>query len=130
MERRNSTKFIIFCIIGGLSALVDLFLFNSLFYLKINFIFCRIFAIFGAVIFNFFINRKFTFLSKEKAIKTQISKHFAIYGLVMMANILVSSTLFNLLGRNVIYANIASIAGIIYGIPISFIGSLLWTFKK
>jgi putative flippase GtrA len=129
MGQRNYTKFIIFCFVGILCALVDLVLFNLFFFTKIGFISSRALAVIGAVTVNFFINKKITFLSKDKSIKNQLPKHFLVYGLVLAANILVGWTIIQLLGEKAIFANIASIAGIIYGIPISFIGSLLWTFK-
>ncbi|MBT3405404.1 GtrA family protein [archaeon] len=128
--KSNKKKFTLFCIVGILSMFVDLLIFNFLFNFKINFILCRGLAVFGATIFNFFINRSLTFSAKQHKIINQLPKHITIYSIVMLINILVSATLLELLGNQVLYANIASLSGIIYGIPISFIGSLLWTFRK
>ncbi len=123
-------KFLIFCIIGVLSALVDLAVFNILFWGKLNFIVCRIIAVFGAVMFNFFLNRHITFRVKEKSFKKQFPKHIIVYSLVIITNVVVSTLTVNFLGEGTFFANIASVAGIISGIPISFFGSLLWTFKN
>lgn len=123
-------KFFIFCIIGGISAIVDLTIFNILFFFKINFTISRTLAVFSAVLFNFYLNRNITFSARGHSIKKQLPKHLIVYGLVMLTNVSVSTLVVLLLGKETLFANIASIIGIISGIPISFIGSYLWTFKK
>ena len=123
-------KFFIFCIIGGVSAIVDLTVFNVLFFFKTNFIISRALAVFSAVLFNFFLNRNITFSARGYSIKKQLPKHIIVYALVMLTNVSVSTLMVLLLGEETFFANIASIMGIISGIPVSFIGSYLWTFKK
>lgn len=130
MIKWNYNKFIVFCIVGLLSAIVDLIIFNQLFNLNIGFKISRASGVIGAVIFTFFLNREITFSAKNKKIINQLSKHLIIYGIVLFSNVLVSSTAVYWLGEEVFFANLASIVGIVYGIPISFIGSMLWTFKK
>ena len=122
-------KFFIFCIVGGLSVLVDLIVFNVLFYLSVPFIFARIFSIISALFFNFSVNRKYTFKAGGYSIRKQMPKYIIIYSVSNLVNLLVSILVINILGESVLNANIASIVGILSNIPISFLGSLLWAFK-
>ena len=123
-------KFIIFCVIGVLGAIIDLLVFNSLFWLKIPFNISRVLAILVSITFNFSLNRNITFKARNKSIKKQYPKHLIVYTAVLITNTLVGSIAFHLLGDSTFNANIASIAGIVSAIPISFFGSMFWTFKK
>jgi len=127
---RNIKKFICFCFVGGASALIDLSFFNLFFWLGITFILCRIFAIGISMIFNFTINRNITFSAKGRAIHYQIVKYLIVYAVSIGVNLLTSLIVIMILGENTLNANIAAVSGILVGIPISFFGSLLWTFKK
>ena len=68
------SKFLIFCVVGGLSAIIDLLTFNLLFHMGINFSLCRGIAVFLAVLFNFTINRNFTFSARQGKIKKHLSR--------------------------------------------------------
>jgi putative flippase GtrA len=48
----------------------------------------------------------------------------------MSANVLVGKGVLLLLNDSLLSANIAAIAGLAVSIPISFLGSMLWVFKK
>jgi len=122
-------KFISFCFVGATAALVDLFSFNIFFWFGINFMVCRVLAIATALTYVFTMNRNITFRAKIGRKRHQIPKFFVVYFLAISASLLVSWIMITLLGENVLNANIASILGIIFGVPISFFGSLLWTFK-
>ncbi|MEK6847507.1 MAG: GtrA family protein [Nanoarchaeota archaeon] len=121
-------KFIFFCIVGVLSAVVDLTVFNLLFEINTPFAISRTFAVLSAIAFNFALNRNITFKAKTGLMKRQFPKHVLVYTLVLITNVVISSIAIYLLGENPLNANIASIFGIISGIPISFFGSMRWTF--
>lgn len=122
-------KFLFFCIAGILSAIVDLISFNIFYYLSIPFILSRTLGVIFAKSFTFGFNRNLTFDGKGKSVKKQIPKHIIIYSLVLITNVTVSSLVLLILGENTLNANIASVVGIVAAIPISFFGSMLWTFK-
>ena len=51
------SKFIIFCIVGGLSLVIDLAFVNLFFYMGFPFVVARVLSISIALIFNFFANK-------------------------------------------------------------------------
>jgi putative flippase GtrA len=122
-------KFISFCFIGATAALIDLVSFNIFFWFGINFIICRILAITLALFYVFTMNRNITFVARIGKKRHQIPKFLLVYSITISVSLLVSWMTIKFLGENVLNANIASIFGIISGIPLSFFGSLLWTFK-
>ncbi len=130
MKNKMIKKFIAFCIVGVSAALVDLGIFNILFNLNIYFVLCRILAIGSAWTYVFTVNRNFTFNSKERIIKKQVSKFVIIYLSAMTINVLVSYLVIRITGENVLNGNIASVIGIIAVIPITFLGSMFWVFKN
>jgi putative flippase GtrA len=99
-------KFTLFCIVGATAAIVDLGVFNLLFYYNIYFVLCRVLAIGAAWIY------------------------VVIYLVAMLTNVLISYSVVNLLGENTLNGNIASISGIVFVIPITFFGSMLWVFQN
>lgn len=123
-------KFIVFCLVGVTAALVDLGMFNILFYFNVYFILSRVLAISVAWAYVFVVNRNLTFNSKEHVMKKQIPKFIVVYSIAMFVSILSSYLVLTILGESQINGNIASIAGIIIQIPITFLGSALWIFKK
>jgi putative flippase GtrA len=123
-------KFIIFCFVGGTSALIDLGFFNLFYSLNLNFILSRIIGTIIAVIYNFNMNRNITFSAKGGSLKKHASRYAVIYIIAICANWLTSFLVLGLLGETLLNANIATISGIIIAIPISFLGSLLWAFNE
>jgi putative flippase GtrA len=123
-------KFTIFCVVGVLCAILDLSIFNILFSLEIHFSISRAIAVLSSLTFNFALNRNITFKAKKKSVIEQYRKHILVYSIALITNVVISSLVFWLLKEGTFNANIASIIGIISAIPISFLGSLLWTFKK
>ncbi|MBU4069578.1 MAG: GtrA family protein [Nanoarchaeota archaeon] len=123
-------RFVCFCFVGGTSALIDLAIFNIFFWAGFSFILCRIFAIGFAIIYNFSMNRNITFSAKNHSIKQQIPRYIIIYGIAIGVNLSASLITISLLGNGILNANIASIIGIAFSVPISFFGSLFWVFKK
>jgi len=137
-------KFVIFCFVGVTSALIHLAVFNVFFLIfnysikssaflfgaSMNYIIATVIAILISIIYNFSMNRNITFNAKHESVKKQIPKYAVIYTISITVNFLTSIIMISLLGENTLNANIATVCGILASIPISFIGSLLWTFKS
>lgn len=126
----NFSKFMIFCFVGGTSALIDLTFFNVFFFLELPFFICRLLATAVSICYNFSMNRNITFNAKGHSIKKQIPRYLLVYGIAIMVGFTTSVIVFHILGDGTFNANIASICGIIVSIPISFLGSLFWAFKN
>jgi len=118
----------IFCIVGATGALIELLSFN-LFFIFITFPLSKLFAIILALIFNFNVNRNYTFLASSGKIKKQLPKYVLIYSMAFLVNFGVSLIVQEVLPAGVLNANIAAASGIVIAIPISFLGSLLWIFR-
>jgi putative flippase GtrA len=129
-KMKNLRKFFCFCFVGGTSALIDLIIFNIFFKLNLSFLICRIFAIVVAIVYNFSMHRHITFSAKEGKLKKQIPYYAIVYGVAIGVNLLVSMLMRSILDEGTLQANIASIVGMIAGVPVSFFGSLLFTFKN
>ncbi|MFW6283290.1 MAG: GtrA family protein [Minisyncoccales bacterium] len=127
---RTLKKFISFCIVGGLAALVELGVFNLAYIFGNFFVLSKILGILFALCFNFIINRKFTFLATKGLLKKQIPRFLTVYALAFFVNISVSYIVNILLPSGGLYVNIAAASGIIAQIPVSFLGSLKWTFSE
>ena len=123
-------KFLLFCFVGASSALIDLIAFNIAFWLGTSFITSRLVAMGIAIMYNFSMNRNFTFKARHTSVKRQVPKYAVTYITAILVNLIVSVTILNILGETTINANIASFFGIVVSIPISFFGSLLWVFKN
>jgi|SRR6056297_2927881 len=122
-------KFFSFCFVGGLAALVELGVFNMIYFFGNLFILSKIIGISFALGFNFIINRKFTFLATKGLLEKQVPKFLAIYAVAFIVNLSVSYIVKIFLPLGSLYANIAAASGIIAQIPVSFFGSLKWVFK-
>jgi len=122
-------KFIKFCFVGLTSALLSLVVFNILFYFGATFTISLIFGILFSVLYNFILNRELTFSSRSK-LKTQVFRYGIVYVIAQGINFLVSTGMSYLIGQETIYANLSVIIGIAVSIPFSFLGHLLWTFRK
>lgn len=122
-------RFIYFCIVGGTGAFIELITFNIL-YLFCNFPISKLFALLIALTFNFTINRNFTFSASLGKKMKQIPRYVLVYSIGILVNYGSSILINNLIGKNVILANISVAAGIILAIPITFLGSAYWVFKE
>lgn len=127
---KTLSKFFIFCIVGSLAFLIDIAFVNIFFYLGLPFVFARIFSISIALLFNFFANRGLTFRATHKRSVKQVLPYVIVYTISNLVNLSVSVLIVQLAGENVININVASLIGTGVSIPISFFGSLLWTFRK
>ncbi len=145
MIKNNFFKFAVFCFVGGTSALIHLIVY----YIFFNFVFTNLsvfsMLIFGASLnhiasyfiaaaismtYNFSFNRNITFSAKNESVKKQIPKYLVVYGFSIAIGSIVSIIAINLIGEGGFNSLIATLLGIVASIPISFLGSFLWTFRK
>jgi len=129
MLKKTWHKFIVFCFVGVGATLIDLLFFNIFYFITLPFIISRYMAIIISMIFNFTVNRNFTFSARHKKAHTQAWKFVILYILSMSANVFVGWGLLQVLGETTLTANMAAIAGIAVSIPINFFGNLFWVFK-
>lgn len=144
LEFKGFWRFVVFCFVGGTSALIHLIVFNVFFWVfnnisnnsgflfgaSRNYVIATIIAIAISISYNFTMNRNITFSAKQEPAKKQIPRYAVVYALSIGVNFIVSLLVISLIGENTFNANIATFSGIIVSIPISFFGSLLWTFKR
>lgn len=130
MNLLKNNKFVKFCIVGFGAFIIDFLIFNLIYKITSNFIFSRFFSICLSMLFNFSMNRKFTFKSQDKGIKLQIIRWLGVYGFSSLINILVGKLILILLSENVLSANIAFFMGICFSIPINYFLSLKFVFKN
>jgi putative flippase GtrA len=123
-------KFIIFSFVGFGAFIIDWMFFNLFYFIGLGFVISISFAWLVSVIFNFTINRNFTFSARGFCIKKQFIKWAIIYFIAFLARLGVGNLVLFILGNGTLNANIAYLSGIIISIPISFLGSLLWVFNK
>lgn len=125
-----AVKFFVFCLIGGISLLIDLSFVNLFFFLNIPFPVARTLSISIALLFNFFANRTLTFNATHKPITKQVIPYVFIYLFSNGINLLTSILIVTFFGETILNINIASLLGTAISVPISFLGSLLIVFKK
>jgi len=125
---RHLKKFFSFCFAGASGATLEIISFN-LFFLFSPFALAKLVSLALALSLNFTINRNITFLARSGRISKQFLRYLIIYAIGVTVNYSVSILTNNILGNGVLNANIATVSGIIAGIPITFFGSLHWVFK-
>jgi len=123
-------KVSLFLLFGGLGVLIELIFLNIFLFFDLIFILAKIFSLFIALSFNFMMNRVFTFSARNSKIFHQIPKYITIQSISFLVNVGVSLLVVSLLPKTIIYANIASASGILAALPVNFLGSLFWTFRK
>jgi len=126
----NFFKFLFFGFIGFCAFAIDWFFFNVFYRISSWFVFSRTISAGISMIFNFNVNRNITFKAKGGFIKKQLTRWLIVYLIAFLANVIVGKIILTILGENLLNANIAFFAGIFIAIPISFLGSLLWAFRK
>jgi len=145
IEIKGFWKFVVFCFVGGTSALIHFtiyvlffeYILKSLinvniliFGASINHIIAYIMGVAVSIVYNFSMNRNITFNAKHERVKKQLPKYLSVYAISIGVGFVVSIVIINFIGENGINPLIATAAGILASIPISFLGSLLWTFRK
>ncbi len=123
-------RFLFFCLIGGISFLIDWSFFNVFYKFGLGFILSTICSVSISMVFNFSVNRNVTFSAKGYHLGKQIFKWLIVYGFAILVRIGIGKLILIYLGETTFTANIAFIVGIAVSIPISFLGSMLWAFKK
>lgn len=118
-----------FLFVGGIATLIDIIMFNIYFILSNLFVISRTGAIATSMIWNFIMNKKFTFNSQGK-ISSELIRWLIVYIVSMSSNILISSLTYLIIGPGTIEANIAIILGLIISIPIAYLGSKYWVFTN
>lgn len=125
---KNFKKFIYFCVMGSIGALIELGVFNLL-YIYLSFEISKLVGLATALSLNFSLNRNITFSANNKKKSTQIFRYAIVYFIAILTNYSISVFLKHTLGCSIWSANLSVIAGIIAGIPITFFGSLYWVFN-
>jgi len=123
-------KFIVFCCIGGASTLIDWSMFNLFYKITSIFIFSLAMGFIISMTFNFTINRNYTFSARAYSIKKQLFRWVTIHGIAFLARTGIGTLSLYLLGESVLNVNIAYVLGLTVSIPITFLGSKNWAFKK
>lgn len=127
---KTLSKFLSFCVVGGLTFVIDIAFLNIFFFIGLNFPLARTMSIAIALIFNFFVNRNFTFKARHKHPGKQAIPYIIVYIVSNLINLLTSILIVSMAGENVFFINFASVIGTIISIPFSFFGSLIWVFRK
>lgn len=125
---RSFKKFLVFCIVGGLAFIIDIGSFN-IFLTYFPFIISRPLAIAISMVFNFTVNRNFTFSARDGLIRNQVWKYLVVYTVASLANVSIGWVIVSYFGETTLVSNIAAILGIALQIPISFFGLLYWAFN-
>ena len=128
--RKHSGKLILFCFVGVLAFLLDWLFFNLVYTITMWFTFSIFMGWVVSMIFNFTTNRNLTFKAGKKPLNRQLIKWLTVYFGVFLIRLLVSKGSLVLLGESEFNVNIAFFLGILVSIPFSFLGSLLWAFRK
>lgn len=123
-------KFVFFCFVGFCAFLIDWGFFNVFYKISSWFVFSRTASAMISMVFNFNVNRNITFSARGHSVKKQIIRWLIIYFVALLVNVGIGKIVLTILGENLLNANIAFFCGIALAIPISFLGSLLWVFKK
>jgi putative flippase GtrA len=123
-------KFILFCSVGGTGVLIETLILNILLFFNASFSISKSLALFSSVSFVFFTNRRITFSANNLKINHQIPKFIIVYSLAILVNFSISLLVKIYLGGGLLESNVASFMGIICALPISFLGSNFWVFKK
>lgn len=134
MMQKNFYKFIIFGFVGGIAGLIDWGVFNLMaVILGKDFVMLQISRLLGiatSMIWNFSVNRNFTFKAKHEKIKVQLPKWLVLYAATSLINFVIFSGVISLIGTNFWERNIAFLCGWAISIPLNFIGSMFWIFRK
>jgi putative flippase GtrA len=123
-------KFMVFGTVGFISFLIDWVFFNMFYRLEIGFLTARVLSAMVAMTFNFTINRNITFKAHHTPVKNQVTRWLVIYTVGIGLNTLVGKLVIISLGESLLNANIAFFSGLFVSVPICFLGSLFWAFKK
>tara|TARA_Y100000310_G_C20610832_1_gene777901 strand:+ start:609 stop:1022 length:414 start_codon:yes stop_codon:yes gene_type:complete len=128
--KNHFVKFTIFSFVGLCAFVIDWLFFNLFYKIGSGFILALFIGWIVSMTFNFTLNRNLTFSARGFSIRKQAFKWLIIYFIAFLARTGLGKFILLIIGENPLTANIAFFAGLIVSIPISFLGSLLWVFKK
>jgi len=117
-----------FLFVGGMATLIDILMFNVYFLTSGIFILSRFGGIVTSMIWNFIMNKKFTFAS-DGEITWELPRWLIVYAAAMGSNAILSTLTYNTIGPGGIEANIAAVLGLVISLPIAYLGSKYWIFK-
>lgn len=123
-------KFLAFCVVGVLAAIIEFSSFNLFFYFSFIFILAKGLALLISNTFVFIMNRNITFSSRSEKKRKQAMKYLFVYIVAFFVSVGAGSFFFSVIGGGTLYANIASVLGTICAIPVTFLGSMYWVFSK
>ena len=123
-------KFILFCLVGFGATVIDWSFFNLFYFLGIWFEVAITLSFLVSILFNFTMNRNFTFSARGHSVAKQAYKWIILYLFTLAIRIGIGKWVLVVLGESVLNANIALLAGFAISIPVGFLGSMLWVFKK
>ncbi len=103
--KEHGNTFVKFCIIGGLSTIINYSLFYLLYSLQFNYLPSSSAGYIAGTFFGFFLNKKYTFESKKTPYKPEILKYFIIYAISLFLGLLLLRFLVGL-GLAVTFANL------------------------
>ncbi len=134
MIQKKFRKFIIFCFVGGIATLIDLGVFNlSAIILGKGVVLLQISRLLGIIVsmmWNFVINRNLTFDAKNEKVRKQLPKWITLYSATSLINFLVFSWAVSVIGASFWERNIAFVCGYVISVPLNFVGSMFWAFRK
>jgi len=130
MFKENLNKFLRFGAVGVCAFLIDWGVFNFLFQITKYFLFSLGFAWVLSLTFNFIINRNYTFSAQKDPAGKQLLRWLLLHAIAFSARAGIGKGILEILGGGTVNANIAFVSGLIVSIPITFLGSMFWVFKK
>ena len=99
-----------FCLVGGLSTIVNYAVFYVLFqFLGINYLISSALGYISGVFIGFNLNKKYTFQSKSKEYIVEIIKYFMVYTVSLFLGLAVLKGQVTILGINILIANVFTI---------------------
>jgi putative flippase GtrA len=128
--KKTFWKFLSFCSVGVGATFLDWGVFNLFYYFGVLFEISVTLGFLISVIFNFSMNRNFTFSARGHSISKQAVKWSILYLVTLWIRIVVGREVISILGETALNANIALLAGFAISIPLGFLGSMYWVFKK
>ena len=120
----------VFSTVGVCAFVIDWGFFNLFYSITEIFIFSLSLGWIISMFFNFTVNRNITFSARGFSIKKQAFRWLIVYFIAFLARMILGKSILFFIGENPLNANIAFFAGLLVSIPISFLGSLFWAFKK
>ena len=123
-------KFLSFCLVGFGATAIDWAFFNLFYFLGVWFEGAMTLSFLVSVIFNFSMNRNFTFSARGHSVARQAYRWIILYVVTLLIRIGIGKSVLSVLGETLMTANIALLVSFAISIPLGFLGSMLWVFKK